>query len=62
LVLFAGYLWRAGPCWRLAGERGAGWWGDREPVKLASAAPMFAAYVLRDGISPRDGAGAHRHG
>jgi hypothetical protein len=52
LMLFTGYL-----CTRV---RTAGWLAAAAlaggviaiAVKLASAAPMFAAYVLRDGISP----------
>jgi hypothetical protein len=52
LVLFAGYL-----CARV---RAGGWLATAAlaggviaiAVKLASAAPMFAAYVMRDGISP----------
>jgi hypothetical protein len=52
LALFVGYL-----CTRV---RAGGWLGTAAlaggviaiAVKLASAAPMFAAYVLRDGISP----------
>ena len=52
LVLFAGYL-----CTRV---RAGGWLATAAlaggviaiAVKLASVAPMFAAYVLRDGISP----------
>jgi hypothetical protein len=52
LMLFVGYL-----CTRV---RAAGWLATAAlaggviavAVKLASAAPMFAAYVLRDGISP----------
>ena len=52
LALFVGYL-----CTRI---RAGGWLATAAlasgaiaiAVKLASAAPMFAAYVLRDGISP----------